>query len=273
LRTTTLRFTDLPLLMGIVNVTPDSFSDGDQCPSIDQAVTHAIKLARDGAAIIDIGGESTRPYAHPVTAEEELRRVIPVIQQLRGKLDVPISIDTTKAVVAEAALAEGAEIINDVSGLEADPEMVALAVAAKAAVCIMHMRGTPQTMQEDPQYEDVVAEVGDYLRQRREALVAAGVEEARICLDPGIGFGKTHEHNLAILSACHRLHGMGSPLLVGHSRKGFIAKRMGSDAIDVRDAGTALLSIELARQGVQILRVHNVALHRGVFSLLSALPS
>ncbi len=246
-----------PLVMGIVNVTPDSFSDGGRFLDANAAVAHAFKLVADGADLLDIGGESTRPYAEPVEAEEELKRVLPVIEQLASQVHVPISIDTSKAAVARAAVAAGAEIINDVTGLESDPEMMQVALDATAGVCVMHMQGTPQTMQDNPTYTDVVAEVRDYLRARRDALVAAGIARERICLDPGIGFGKTHEHNLTLMAHCHELHSLGCPMLVGHSRKGFLAKLIGDKEAD-RTSATIGAALSLAAQGVQIVRVHDV---------------
>ncbi len=257
-----LRFDDGPCLMGIVNVTPDSFSDGGEFFSVDRAVEQGLQLVADGAGILDIGGESTRPYSEPVAVDEELRRVIPVIERLAQLTAVPLSIDTSKAAVARAACAVGAEIINDVTGLEGDARMAETARDLGAGVCVMHMRGTPQTMQDDPQYDDVVADVYRYLEARAAKCMAAGIDRARICLDPGIGFGKTHEHNWRLVESCWRFHALGFPLLVGHSRKGFIAKRVGSQEIAARDRGTAEISVELGRQGVQILRVHNVALTR-----------
>lgn len=256
LRTRTLTFTERPLLMGIVNVTPDSFSDGGRFIDADAAVAHALRLVDDGADILDIGGESTRPYSTPVGAEEELDRVLPVVERLAQETDVPLSIDTSKAAVAGAAIKAGAEIINDVTGLQGDPEMTRVAIETGAGVCAMHMQGTPQTMQDDPRYGDVVREVCAYLRERRNALVAAGVERERICLDPGIGFGKTHEHNLELMRGVGRLHQLGRPLLVGHSRKRFLAHVLGDRDAD-RTAATVGAAIALAQQGVQVIRVHD----------------
>lgn len=257
LRTRELKFGRLPLLMGIVNVTPDSFSDGGKFFDPQQAIEQALRLVEDGADIIDIGGESTRPYSEMVAVDEELSRVVPVLESLSGKVEVPISIDTSKAKIAEAAVDLGAEIINDVTGLTGEPGMLALAVKSKAGVCAMHMQGTPQTMQDAPQYVDVVSEIGEYLAERKAALVAAGVELERICLDPGIGFGKTHQHNLTLMANCWRFHELGCPLLVGHSRKGFLAKVIGDSDRD-RTAATAGSAISLALQGVQVIRVHDV---------------
>jgi dihydropteroate synthase len=264
-----------PLVMGILNVTPDSFSDGGRYDDLTPAIEHGRRLAAEGADIIDIGGESTRPYSQPVSLEEELRRVLPVMRGLAEHVKAVLSIDTSKAAVAKQALAAGAEIINDVTALTGDPEMIGVAVESGAAVCAMHMRGTPQTMQHQPTYDDVVAEVYDYLQRRLETLRAAGIEHERIALDPGIGFGKTHEHNLSLLNHCRRFHSLGCPLLVGHSRKGYIAKVLG-DRMAQTQAGTIGVSLSLATQGVQVLRVHDVAETRQALVLFEAtggLPS
>ncbi len=257
LRTQCLQFGRLPLLMGIVNVTPDSFSDGGRFFSTQAAVEHGLRLVDEGAQLLDIGGESTRPYATPVEEQAELERVLPVIEQLVARTPVPLSIDTSKASVARQALEAGAEVINDVTGLEGDRGMLPLALERRPGVCAMHMRGTPQTMQDNPTYADVVVEVGQYLRQRRDALLAAGLDRERICLDPGIGFGKTHQHNLTLMAHCGRFHSLGCPLLVGHSRKGFLAKVLGDRDAD-RTAATVGAALALARSGVQILRLHDI---------------
>ena len=269
LRTRTLACGERPLLMGIVNVTPDSFSDGGKFLDHQAAVDHAIQLLDDGADIVDIGGESTRPYSTPVAEEEELRRVLPVIEDVfRQRPTVVISIDTSKPAVAEAAIAAGAEIINDITGLN-DVRLAHVARESGAGVCVMHMQGTPQTMQDNPTYGDVVAEIHVELRQRRDALVAAGIERGRICLDPGIGFGKTHEHNIELMANCWRFHDLGCPLLVGHSRKGFLGKLIGDKAAD-RTAATIGGALALAAQGVQILRVHDVRPLREALAVFAA---
>ncbi len=247
--------------MGVVNVTPDSFSDGGRFFGVDAAVEQALQLVADGADLLDIGGESTRPYAEVVDADEERRRVVPVIERLVRQSDVPISIDTSKGAVARAAIEVGAELINDVTGLEGDPQMIAVARETGAGVCAMHMQGTPQTMQDDPRYGDVVAEILEYLRHRRDLLLHAGIERERICLDPGIGFGKTHQHNLTLMAHCGRFHELGCPVLVGHSRKGFLAKLLADKEAD-RDAATAGSALTLAAQGIQVIRVHNVRMVR-----------
>ncbi len=235
----TLELPDRPLLMGILNVTPDSFSDGGLYYDVQSALEEAVAMTEAGADIIDIGGESTRPYSQPIDGTEELRRVLPVIEALGPRWPIPISIDTSKAEVAWAALQAGAEIINDVTALAGDPRMLGIARETGAAVCAMHMQGTPQTMQDDPQYGDVVADVMAWLRERRDALVAAGIDLARIALDPGIGFGKTHEHNLSLLAHCREFHELGCPLIVGHSRKGFIGKVLGRTTPTARPAASA----------------------------------
>ncbi len=257
LRTQTLEFGRRPLLMGIVNVTPDSFSDGGKFFDPAAAISRGLQLVAEGADILDIGGESTRPYAEPVTADDELQRVLAALEALAQQTRVPISIDTTKSPVARAASAAGAEIINDITGLMGDPEMIEVALESGAGVCAMHMQGTPQTMQDDPRYENVVADIFQFLAQRRDALAAAGIAPEKICLDPGIGFGKTHQHNLTLMAHCGDFHKLGCPLLVGHSRKGFLAKLLGDKEAD-RTAATVGAALSLAAQGVQIVRVHNV---------------
>lgn len=269
LRTRTLVFERRPALMGIVNVTPDSFSDGGRYDDVERAVAQALQLAADGADILDIGGESTRPYSTPVSEQEELRRVLPVVERLAQAVETPLSIDTSKAAVARAAIAAGAEIINDVTAFAGDPEMMRVAVESGAGLCAMHMQGTPRTMQDHPTYGDVVKEVHDFLRSRRDALFAVGVAPERICLDPGVGFGKTHEHNLTLASNAWRFHALGCPVLVGHSRKGFIAKIIGDQKAD-RTAGTIGVACSLAAQGIQVIRVHDVAAVRQALLLFEA---
>lgn len=269
LRTKRLEFGRRPLLMGIVNVTPDSFSDGGKYFSVERAVDRGLRLVREGADILDVGGESTRPYSTPVEVKEELRRVIPVIKSLVRQTDVPVSIDTSKAAVAESALDAGAEILNDVTGFEGDAELLQLAIKSQAGLCAMHMQGTPQTMQDSPVYDDVVEEIYNYLVRRRDALLAAGVAGERICLDPGIGFGKTHQHNLTLLAHCARFHETHCPLLVGHSRKGFVGKVLGDKEAD-RTLGTVGVTLALAAQGVQVIRVHDVRANREALALFEA---
>jgi dihydropteroate synthase len=257
LRTRTLELPRRPLVVGIINVTPDSFSDGGQFLDIDAAVDHGLTLAADGAELLDVGGESTRPYSEPVAAADELQRVLSVVERLVRQVQIPVSIDTSKATVARAAIDAGVEIVNDVTGLQGDLAMVPLVVEKGVGVCAMHMQGTPQTMQDNPAYADVVAEVCDYLRGRRDALISAGIAIDRICLDPGIGFGKTHAHNIELMANCFRFHELGCPILVGHSRKGFLGKLTGDKEAD-RTSATVGAALALAVQGVQIVRVHDV---------------
>jgi dihydropteroate synthase len=258
LRTKTLVAGRIPLLMGVVNVTPDSFSDGGRFFEPSAAVEHALRLASEGADLLDIGGQSTRPGAAPIAAEEELHRVLPVIVALHKQTDVPISIDTSSAIVAAECLAAGAEVINDVTALTADGPIVALAAKSGCGVCAMHMQGTPQTMQVNPQYCDVVEEVFAWLAARRDGLVAEGIAQDHLALDPGIGFGKTAAHNLAIVRHLSRYRALGCPLLIGLSRKAFIGHLIGDSAAD-RTAGTIGAALAAARQGVEVLRVHDVA--------------
>ena len=269
LRSRVLEFGPHPALMAIVNVTPDSFSDGGRFFSPRAAVEQALRLEDEGAAILDIGGESTRPYSEPVAVEDELRRIVPVLESLHGRIQIPISIDTSKAEVAEAAMQLGAEIINDVTGLTGDAAMVEVAVRTGAGVCAMHMQGTPQTMQDNPQYQDVVREIAQYLLQRDRALQNAGIQPEKICLDPGIGFGKTHQHNLQLLQQCGEFHQLRRPLLVGHSRKGFIAHVIGNKERE-RLYGTIGVSLALARQKIQVLRVHDIRPIREAMLLYAA---
>jgi dihydropteroate synthase len=261
--------------MGIVNVTPDSFSDGGRYAVVEAAVAHGKQLVEDGADILDVGGESTRPFSEPVSEAEELARVSEVVRRLAAETGVPVSIDTSKAAVAARAVELGAEIINDVTGLEGDPAMLEVALASGAGICAMHMQGTPATMQVAPHYDDVVAEIHNYLRQRRDALIAAGIPLQNICLDPGIGFGKTHAHNLALMAGAGHFLDLGCPILVGHSRKGFVAKIIEADrgrpATEAeRDAGTAGAACALAAAGVHIIRVHAVATVCAALELFAA---
>ncbi len=257
LRTKTIRLDERPKIMGIVNVTPDSFSDGGRYSQTDEAVRHALHLVADGADILDIGGESTRPYSDPVPPQQELERVLPVIEALRRQTDVPISVDTSRAIVAKLATNAGAEIINDVTGFWGDPEMIDVALTSGAGICAMHMQGTPQTMQDNPEYSDVVGEIFCWLEARRDYLIDRGILREKICLDPGIGFGKTHEHNLQLLRYIARFNELDCPILVGHSRKGFIGKVTGDSSAE-RIAGTLAVSLHLALQGTHIVRVHDV---------------
>jgi dihydropteroate synthase len=260
---------DRPLLMGILNVTPDSFSDGGRFLEPAAAIEHGLRLASEGAGILDIGGESTRPGSLPVPPDEQLRRVLPVILGLVAQTSVPVSIDTSSAAVARAALDAGACIINDVTGLTGDPTMIEVARSTGCGVCVMHMQGSPRTMQVEPTYKDVVAHVLGYLKERRDALLTAGLRRECLALDPGIGFGKTCAHNLALLRSAWRLHALGCPVLFGPSRKRFIGELLGDGEAD-RTAGTIGSAIALAEQGVQILRVHDVLAVRQALELYQA---
>jgi dihydropteroate synthase len=246
------------LLMGIVNVTPDSFSDGGCFLSPEAAIQRALTLEAEGAEIIDIGGESTRPGATPVPEAEELRRVMPVVEGLCGRLRAALSIDTRKASVARAAVAAGASIVNDVGAASAGPEMLELVAARGVGYVCMHMQGTPENMQGAPRYRDVVAEVRAFLAARLQRLKDARVHEDQVVLDPGIGFGKTLEHNLALLAALKMLGSAGRPLLLGASRKSFISKLLAVKT-EERLPGSLACAVWAAEQGVQIIRVHDVA--------------
>jgi len=253
-----LRGHPLPLLMGIVNVTPDSFSDGGAWFETNRAVDQALQLAADGADILDIGGESTRPGAEPVATADELRRVIPVIEAVQERCAVPISIDTYKAEVAREALRAGATIVNDISGLTFDAQMIDVCADSDCGVVCMHIQGNPQTMQADPRYDDVVGELVEFFRASVRLLTERGIAEERIALDPGIGFGKTATHNLDILSHVAAFQSLGRPVLIGHSRKGFLKKIL-NRPVDERLYGTIGVAIAAAMQGADILRIHDVA--------------
>ncbi|MGB5685929.1 MAG: dihydropteroate synthase [Candidatus Electrothrix sp.] len=246
-------------VMGILNVTPDSFSDGGKFIG-EQAVTAQVeKMLTDGVDIIDIGGESTRPFAEPVTEQKELDRVLPAIKAVRALSSaMPISIDTTKARVAVAALEQGATLINDISALRQDPDMIRVARDCEVPIIIMHMQGTPEDMQLAPQYEDVVAEICAFFRERTSWMESQGIANHRIILDPGIGFGKTLAHNLAILRNVAAFKQLGFPVLIGHSRKSFLEKLLGTPVAQ-RDCPSAIISALCAQQGADILRVHDVA--------------
>lgn len=256
-------------LMGVVNVTPDSFSDGGLYLDPEAAIAHGRELVAAGAEILDVGGESTRPGAKAVGEEEELRRVVPVIRGLRD-LDCELSVDTSKASVAAAALEAGAAIVNDVTALRGDPEMAPLCAERGATVILMHMLGEPRTMQDDPRYEDVAADVQAFLAERLEAAVAAGIAEERIWLDPGIGFGKTAAHNLELLRRLGELRELGRPLVIGTSRKSFIGKLDGSAAGE-RLGGTIASSVLAAVEGAAVLRVHDAAEVRQALTVATAI--
>lgn len=245
------------LVMGIINVTPDSFSDGGRFCSVHEAVSRGVRMVEEGADILDIGGESTRPGAEPVDLAAELSRVIPVVERLAALTTVPISVDTTKAEVARQAVDVGAAIINDISALTMDPAMMETALGCAAGVVLMHMKGEPRTMQKEPEYQDVVAEVRDYLSERMDAVQAAGLAAERIVLDPGIGFGKSFEHNLALFRRMGELATLPRPLLVGPSRKAFIGRILDLPPA-LRVEGTAAAVTASIMAGARVVRVHDV---------------
>ncbi len=261
---------DRPLIMGIVNVTPDSFSDGGKLASVEAAIAHGLALAAAGADILDVGGESTRPGSDPVALVEELARVEPVIAGLAAATDRPISIDTRKAVVMRRALAAGASLVNDVSGLTHDPEALTVIADAGVPVVLMHALADPKVMQLDPVYADVTTEVFDWLRARIAICVQGGIRRDRIVADPGIGFGKTLAHNLQLLSELAMLHGLGVPILLGASRKSFIGRLTGETVAERRLIGSVAVALAGAAQGVQMLRVHDVAETRAALAVWQA---
>jgi dihydropteroate synthase len=245
-----------PSVIGVVNVTPDSFSDGGAFLDPGHAIAQAKRLVGEGAALVDVGGESTRPGADGISAGEELRRVEPVLEGLTG---LPVSIDTSKAKVARRALELGAVLVNDVTALRADPDLAGVVADADAYLCLMHMLGEPRTMQDDPRYDDVVAEVASFLEERLTAAVAAGIKEERVCLDPGIGFGKTVEHNLELLSRMDELVAIGRPVLVGASRKRFLGRILGDrEAVTGPVAAGVALNVLAYERGASLFRVHDV---------------
>lgn len=244
-------------IMGILNITPDSFSDGGLLIHPEKVEQQVEQMLEDGVDILDVGGESTRPFADPVSESEELARVIPVIKRIRQMTDKPVSIDTTKAAVAEKALEAGANIVNDISALRHDPEMLRVAKQYSGPLVIMHMQGTPRTMQVEPRYDDVVQDIIDFFQERIAWLTENGISRERVVIDPGIGFGKTVEHNLTILNSIERFKDAGCPVLIGHSRKSFIGKILDLE-VDQRDCATAIISFACTRAGADILRVHDV---------------
>jgi dihydropteroate synthase len=256
--------------MGVVNVTPDSFSDGGRYLDVAKAIEHGLQLEAEGAAILDIGGESTRPGAEPVSEEEELRRVVPVIAGLRAAgTGARVSIDTSKALVAAAALDAGATLVNDVTALRGDPEMATLVAERRVECCLMHMLGEPRTMQRDPHYDDVVFDVKAFLEERVAFAVAAGIAEERLLLDPGIGFGKTTDHNLELLARLDELVAIGRPLVIGTSRKSFLGRLTGRE-VDDRVAATVATNVMAFERGAQIFRVHDVAPVRDALLIATA---
>jgi len=261
-----------PLVMGIVNVTPDSFYDGGRYNLPEQAVAHALELVEQGADILDIGAESTRPGAYPVSQEDELARLIPVITDLARRVTVPISVDTSKAAVAQSALNAGACIVNDVSALRWDQAMASVVAQSGAAVVLMHMQGAPRTMQHAPRYGDVVTEVATFLHERIQVAEAAGISKARIILDPGLGFGKLLEHNLELLNRLSDLTKLDCPVLVGPSRKAFIGHLL-DRSVEHREWGTAAAVALAVDRGAAILRVHDVAMMADVVKVATAVRS
>jgi dihydropteroate synthase len=246
-----------PLVMGVVNVTPDSFSDGGRFADRDAAIAHALTMIEGGAGLIDVGGESTRPGAQAVSSEEEIRRVVPVIEALAARTQVPISVDTSKPAVMTAAVRAGASLINDVRALR-EPGALEAAAGTQAAICLMHMQGEPRTMQADPRYGDVVAEVRDFLRERAAACLARGIAKERLLIDPGIGFGKRLEHNLALLAGLPALTGLGWPVLIGVSRKSMFGALLGR-TVDERVPGGVAAATAAVLAGASIVRTHDVA--------------
>jgi dihydropteroate synthase len=276
----TLSLGQRTLIMGIVNVTPDSFSDGGHFFSPDRAVAQAMRMVDEGADILDIGGESTRPFSDPVGESEEMDRVLPVIKELAGRVAIPISIDTTKASVARQAVAAGATMINDVSALRTDPRMAEAAARCRVPIILMHMKGNPKTMQVDPVYDDLTTDIMNFLSEALDRAVAAGVDRSAIILDPGIGFGKTIGHNLQLIRDLNRFHDLAAPLLIGPSRKMFIRQLLK----DPSDKDMNPLSEEVARgtqaavaaaamQGVHVVRVHDVARTRATLAIVDAITS
>jgi dihydropteroate synthase len=258
--------------MGVVNVTPDSFSDGGVNLAPDDAAASARRMVEEGAAIVDIGGESTRPGAEPVGVDEELRRVVPVLERLQG--EIPVSIDTSKAEVARRTLGLGAELVNDVTALRGDPELAGVVAERDAYLCLMHMLGEPRTMQRDPRYDDVVADVKAFLEERLGEALEAGIPEERICLDPGIGFGKTVEQNFELVRRLDELTGLGRPVVVGFSRKSSLGKLLGDpEATTGTTAASVGAAVAAYERGATILRVHDVREHvEALTAAAAALP-
>ncbi len=261
-----------PVVMGVLNTTPDSFSDGGKFDTVQAACDHAAEMVAQGAHLLDVGGESTRPGAVLVPADEEVSRTVPVIEALRAaNSTVPISIDTRKSKVAQAALVAGADLLNDVSAMSFDPQMLDVARKTGAPICLMHAQGDPRTMQESPCYEDVLLDVYDYLEARLQLALDAGIERAQIILDPGIGFGKTAAHNLALINGLSLFHGLGCPLLLGVSRKRFIGTIGKAPEAGKRAAGSVAVALKGVSQAVQMIRAHDIAEHTQAFALWEAM--
>lgn len=265
-----LRFEAGPLLMGVLNVTPDSFSDGGAYVTVEQALNHARQMQAEGADIIDIGAESSRPGAQPIDASEELRRLIPVLEAVHAAVPLPISVDTTKAAVARRAIQAGATMVNDITGLRGDPLMAGLVAETGSAVVLMHMQGTPQTMQKSPRYGNVIEEVSAFLRERAQAAIKQGIRGSQIILDPGFGFGKLQEHNLQLLAGFEMFTKLGYPLLAGVSRKQFIGNLV-QQPVHERGYGTAGAVAVAVLKGAHIVRVHDVRTMRETVSVVSAI--
>jgi dihydropteroate synthase len=259
-----------PLIMGVVNVTPDSFSDGGLFLDADVAVEHGLRLVDEGADILDVGGESTRPGAEPVNEDEERRRVLPVVERLALGGGARISIDTTKLAVARAALEVGATLVNDVSAFRFDPGMAALVAETRAGCCLMHMLGEPRTMQSDPRYDDVVSDVKAFLEERLAFAVSEGIDQERVWLDPGIGFGKTVDHNLELLRRLDEIVAIGRPVVVGTSRKSFLGKLVGGRDEGERLPGTIATNVLALERGASVFRVHDVAQNADALAVAAA---
>ncbi len=271
---------DKPCIMGILNITPDSFSDGGKYFSVDTAVSHGIKLIKNGADIIDIGGESSRPFAESVLPEQEMERVIPVIEKLSSQSDIIISIDTTKAEVAKEAINAGASIINDISALEKDPSMAKIAAEMNVPVILMHMKGTPQTMQIDPDYDNLMHEITNYLKQRALYAIKTGIKKDNIILDPGIGFGKTVKHNLLLIKHLKKIISIGFPVLIGPSKKSFIQKTLSAgtsreikfDSQENKNGTLAAVAV-CVMNGAHIIRVHDVKCIKPLIQIITAIQN
>jgi dihydropteroate synthase len=261
-----------PAVMGVVNVTPDSFSDGGAFLDPAAAIAQGVRLAAEGADVLDVGGESTRPGSDPVPLEVELERVLPVIHGLARETEVPISIDTVKAEVAEQAIRAGAVLVNDVTALRHDPAMAEVVAAAGVPLCLMHMLGEPKTMQDDPRYDDVVADVSAFLTERVAFARSAGIDLDQICVDPGIGFGKTVDHNLALLRHLDRIAAIGPPVLLGASRKSFLGVLTG-EPLEARDVATVAVNLAAVRRGAWMLRVHAVKPTRDALTVSAAIEA
>ena len=267
-----LRASEKTLVMGVLNVTPDSFSDGGRFFEKDKAIAHALRMVEEGADFIDIGGESTRPFSDPISGQEEMDRVVPVIEELQKRVETYISIDTTKAAVAREAVKAGATLINDISALRLDPEMAGTAAALKAPVALMHMKGSPKNMQVNPTYDDLMGELIAFFRERIEFAAAAGIPEERVIIDPGVGFGKTFDHNLMIINRLGELiTSLGRPLLLGTSRKGFLGQIVKTETARERDAGTGATTAIGVYHGARIIRAHNVLMTRHIADVTDAI--